>query len=110
MESYQKAGGGKRGDAWCSWFVSAGFRRTGILTAYFGRARSWFDAAHVILSHGRPVAGAPVPAVGDLVGYEWGAATVSHVGYLNLWGSTPMCQTVEGNTSGASKTARVTRF
>lgn len=88
------------GTFWCSWFVSAGFKATGIGAPYFGRARSWFDKAHIIVNRGKAVPGAPAPQPGDLVGYEWGASAVSHVGYNDLWGSTSMCQTVEGNTGG----------
>jgi hypothetical protein len=75
-------------------------RAVDIKTAYFGRARSWFDKQHVILDHNRPVAGAPAPQQGDLVDYEWGQPNVSHVGFNDLWGKTSMCQTVEGNTGG----------
>jgi hypothetical protein len=101
VDSYQ-LGAGKwaLGTYWCSWFVSAGFRACAIGTSYFGRARSWFDKAHTILDHGKPVPGAPAPQPGDLAGYEWGAKNVSHVGFVDIWGSTSMCQTVEGNTGG----------
>lgn len=91
------------GSYWCSWFVSAGFRATGIRTAYFGRARSWFDRAHVVLDHGRPVPGRAAPQAYDLVGYEWGHPAVSHVGFLDLWGTGAMCQTIEGNTGGGQQ-------
>jgi hypothetical protein len=83
--------------------VSGGFKACAIDTAYFGRAQSWFDKAHIILNHGRPMPGAPAPQQGDLVGYEWGAKNVSHVGFNDLWGGISMCQTVE---TGRSKLSR----
>jgi len=101
VDAYQ-LGAGKwaLGTYWCSWFVSAGFRAAGMKTAYFGRARSWADKDHIILDHGRPIGGAGPPQPGDLVCYEWGSKAVVHVGFNDLWGSTSMCQTVEGNTGG----------
>ncbi|WP_375419229.1 CHAP domain-containing protein [uncultured Hymenobacter sp.] len=100
VEAYQRGGGGQPNSAWCSWFVSWCFRRSGVRTAYFGRARSWFDASHVVLNHGRQVPSQPTPQPGDVVGYEWGHPAVSHVGFLDLWGVAATCQTVEGNTGG----------
>ena len=101
IDQWQRAAGTYAlGTFWCSWFVSAGFRACHIPTAYFGRARSWFDTGHLILDHGRLVPTAPAPQPYDLVGYEWGHPAVSHVGFLDLWGVSPMCQTIEGNTGG----------
>jgi hypothetical protein len=91
------------GTYWCSWFVSAGFKACAVPTAYFGMARSWADPAHIILNHGKPVAGAPAPQPYDLVCYEWGNTRVVHVGFNDLWGSTSMCQTIEGNTGGGKQ-------
>ncbi|WP_191906491.1 hypothetical protein [Hymenobacter baengnokdamensis] len=71
-----------------------------IVTARFGAARSWFDRRHTVWASGRQVAGRPSPQQGDLVGYTWGADEVHHVGFLDVWGTGPACQTVEGNTSG----------
>lgn len=101
VDGYQLgAGRWALGTYWCSWFVSAGFRAVGVPTSYFGRAASWGDGAHIIRDHGKPVAGAPPPQTADLVLYEWGQRRVVHVGFNDLWGSTSMCQTVEGNTGG----------
>lgn len=74
---------------WC-------LRAAGIKTAYFGAARSWFDARHIIWQNGV----GQTPRTGDVVGYRWGAARISHVGFIDVWGTGPSCQTVEGNTSG----------
>lgn len=103
VEKYQRFGGGKRGDAWCAWFVSWCLRQAGYLTPLFGRARSWFDAAHVVWRFGQQVAGRAPPEQGDLVGYTWGLPNICHVGFLDLWGTGPACQTVEGNTSGGKQ-------
>jgi hypothetical protein len=35
--------------------------------------------------------------------YTWGHPNICHVGFLDIWGSTAMCQTVEGNTSGGKQ-------
>jgi len=63
---YQRAGGGKPGDAWCSWFVSWCLRQAHVATAYFGRARSWFDARHTIWTNGHSLPGCPAPRPNDL--------------------------------------------
>lgn len=96
MEKYQKFGGGKRGDAWCSWFVTWCLRTSGVLTAKFGRARSWFDKAHIIWARGQ----GQTPQPGDLVGYSWGADHISHVGLIERWPAGVTAVTIEGNTSG----------
>jgi len=104
VDGYQLgAGRWALGTYWCSWFVSAGFRAGGVPTSYFGKAASWADKGHIILNHGKPVAGAPAPQVADVVCYEWGHSRVVHTGFNDLWGSTSMCQTVEGNTGGGKK-------
>ncbi|MBC6988914.1 CHAP domain-containing protein [Hymenobacter sp. BT491] len=102
MEMYQRMGGGKKGDAWCSWYVSWCLRMAGFKTPNYGRARSWFaDKNRIAYNHGRMSKAYGLPRTGDLVGYDWNKATVSHVGFIDLWpASGPSCQTVEGNTSG----------
>lgn len=102
VEKYQRFGGGKKGDAWCSWFVTWCLRQGGVLTARFGRARSWFDARHTIWQQGRGV----TPRPGDLTGYRWGASHISHVGIVESWGSGVSCLTIEGNTGGGKALLR----
>lgn len=103
VERYIKFVGAPARSPWCSCFVSWCLRQAGIVTAKFGAARSWFDTRHVIWQNGRQVPGRPPPQQGDLVGYTWGATQIHHVGFLDVWGSTAMCQTVEGNTSGGKQ-------
>ena len=100
VEMYQRGGGGKPGDAWCSWFVSWCLRTAKVLTAYFGAARSWFDARHVIWTNGAPVAGSPAPQPGDLLGYTWGADHICHVELLLAWTTGAACRAIGGNTGG----------
>jgi hypothetical protein len=100
VELYQRAGGGKPGDAWCSWFVSWCLRQAHAGTSYFGRARSWFDARHTIWTNGHPVPGCPAPQPGDLLGYTWGNPAIAHVELLLDWTTTPSCKAIGGNTGG----------
>lgn len=100
VELYQRGGGGKPGDAWCSWFVSWCLRQARVATAYFGRARSWFDARHTIWINGHQVPDRPAPQPGDLLGYTWGADHICHVELLQKWTTGPSCQAIGGNTGG----------
>jgi hypothetical protein len=106
VEMYQRAGGGKRGDAWCSWFVSWCLRQAKVLTAYFGAARSWFDVRHTIWTNGHQVAGKPAPQPADLLGYTWGADHICHVELLAKWTDGPSCQAIGGNTGGGKALLR----
>jgi len=103
VEKYQTFGGGRKGQAWCSWFVTWVLRQAGLLTPKFGRARDWFDKRHTVWAGGRQIAGRPPPQKGDLVGYTWGKPQIAHVGILLLWGVSPMAKTDEGNTSGGKQ-------
>ena len=103
VEKYIRFVGSPAGSAWCSCFVSWCLRQAGILTARFGRARSWFDKRHTIWANGRQVPGRPPPRQGDVVGYRWGSIDIHHTGFLDIWGTGPACQTVEGNTSGGKQ-------
>ncbi len=100
VEKYIHFVGAPERSPWCSCFVSYCLHLAHIVTARFGAARSWFDRRHTVWASGRQVAGRPSPQQGDLVGYTWGADEVHHVGFLDVWGTGPACQTVEGNTSG----------
>ena len=100
VEMYQRAGGGKPGDAWCSWFVSWCLRQAHVATAYFGRARSWFDARHTIWTNGHSLPGCPAPRPNDLLGYTWGNPAIAHVELLLAWTTTPSCKALGGNTGG----------
>ena len=106
VEKYQRAGGGKPGDAWCSWFVSWCLRQAGVVVRAFGKAKSWFDARHVIWLNGHQVAGHPAPQPGDLLGYTWGADHVCHVELLQKWSEGPACQAIGGNTGGGKALLR----
>jgi len=103
VEKYIRFVGSPPGSAWCSCFVSWCFRQAAILTARFGRARSWSDARHDVWRAGRQLPGRPPPQQADVVMYTWGHPDICHVGFLDVWGTGPACQTVEGNTSGGKQ-------
>ncbi|MGI4834622.1 MAG: CHAP domain-containing protein [Janthinobacterium lividum] len=96
MEKYLHFVGSPARSAWCSCFVSWVLRQAGVLTARFGRARDWFDRAHIIWARGQ----GKTPQPGDLTGYEWGSNQVHHVGLIEQWPPGVSCVTIEGNTSG----------
>lgn len=104
IDAWQRAAGTfALGSYWCSWFVSAGLRAVGVKTAYFGRARSWFDSTHAIWRRGAGLPGKPPPQPYDLVGYAWNPGepgAISHVGFVVLWGVSATAKTCEGNTGG----------
>ncbi len=102
MEKYIRFVGSPPKSAWCSCFVSWVLRQGGVITARFGRARDWFDKKHIIWAGGKGA----TPQPGDLTGYKWGAANISHVGIVEKWGTGPSCVTIEGNTGGGGALQR----
>jgi hypothetical protein len=106
VEALIKEAGGRIGDAWCSWAVVVELRRAGLLVPRFGKAKSWFDAAHTIWRHGVQLAGRPAPQPGDLLGFTWGHAEICHVEMLIVWGTGPSCRAVGGNTGGGGALQR----
>ena len=101
VEKYIRLVGSPPHSAWCSCFVCWVLRKAGVITALFGRACDWFDAAHTIWRGGHQVAGRPPPRPGDLLGYTWGADHICHVELLiGEWGSGPAVKALGGNTGG----------
>jgi hypothetical protein len=100
VQKYLKSIGLSGSYAWCSAYIVWIFRAAGVPVPRFGRARSWFDAAHTVWRGGQQVRGRPAPQPADLVGFRWGNPQIAHVGLLEIWGTGPTCQTNEGNTSG----------
>lgn len=96
VEKYQRAGGGRPGDAWCSWFVSWCLRTQGVACRAFGAAKSWFDQAHTIWRYGA----GKTPQPGDLNGYTWGADHVCHVELVKSWPPGVSMEAIGGNTHG----------
>lgn len=102
VERYIKFVGSPAGSPWCSCFVSWVLRQGGVLTARFGRARDWFDKKHIIWAGGRGA----TPQPGDVVGYTWGMGRISHVGFIERWGTGVSAITIEGNTGGGGALQR----
>lgn len=103
VEKYIHFVGAPERSPWCSCFVSWCLRQAGIITARFGAARSWSDKRHDVWRNGHQLPGRPPPQQGDLTLYTWGGREIHHVGFLDIWGTSPACQTVEGNTSGGKQ-------
>jgi len=99
VEKYIKFVGSPPRSAWCSCFVSWVLRTGGVLTARFGKAKSWFDKAHIIWAGGQ----GKTPQPGDLPGYKWGSSEVHHVGLIEKWPPGVTAVTIEGNTSGGKQ-------
>jgi len=99
--------GGRVGDAYCSWTVVYELLKAGIRVPRFGKAKSWFDAAHTIWRGGRQLAGRLLPQPGDLLGYTWGYDHICHVELLTgRWGTGPSVRAVGGNTGGGGALKR----
>jgi hypothetical protein len=107
VERIIKFAGGRIGDAWCSWTVVAIMRWAHIQVPRFGKARSWFDKAHVVWQGGRQVAGRPPPQPADLLGYTWGYPHIAHVEtQVGPWGTGPAVRALGGNTGGGGALKR----
>lgn len=101
VERIIRFAGGVPGDAYCSWTVVYELLKAGIRVPRFGKAKSWFDAAHTSWRDGRLVLGKLLPAPGDLLGYTWGHDHICHVELLTgRWGTGPSVRAVGGNTGG----------
>lgn len=107
VERIIKYAGGRVGDAYCSWTIVYEMRKAGILVPRFGKARSWFDAAHTIWRAGRQLVGRALPQPGDALGFTWGHAEICHVELLvGAWGTGPSVRSVGGNTGGGGALQR----
>ncbi|MGI4762336.1 MAG: hypothetical protein ACRYF0_16620 [Janthinobacterium lividum] len=107
VERIIKYAGGQVGDAWCSWTVVYILRKAGIQVPRFGKAKSWFDKAHMVWRGGQQVAGRPPPQPADLLGYTWGHPHICHVEtQVGTWGTGPSVRALGGNTGGGGALKR----
>jgi hypothetical protein len=92
---------GLRGNyPWCGAFVAWCCRQVGVpIPTGAGAARAFFrDPNRIVWKLGRTIR-AVLP--GDICGFRWtGKPYEDHVGIVEIWGTSPLAATLEGNTSG----------
>lgn len=102
IKAYLHAIGLPEGYAWCSALLVWGCHEVGLKVRANGLAGSWFTPATKRWP-GVPGAGDPEP--GDPVAFRFGRhAGIDHVAANVFWGTSPMADTVQGNTSGKKAT------
>jgi hypothetical protein len=100
VESYQKAAGIHKGDAWCAAFVTWCFEQCGIATAVTWPAwsPSWFTK-NIVWKQAK----GSTPQQADVFGIWFQRKKrIAHVGFIDNWNQSDKCvMTVEGNTNEA---------
>lgn len=97
VQLYLKAVGLVGNWPWCAAFVVWCIRQVGLVPNANGAARSFFSPKTKIWPG---VPGAAPPQPGDPMGFRFVRKDIDHVGFVRIWGTTPMALSVQGNTSG----------
>jgi hypothetical protein len=97
VQAYLKAVGLQGNWPWCAAFVVWCIKQVGLTPNANGAARSFFTPKTKIWPG---VPGAAPPQPGDPLGFRFIRKDIDHVGEIIIWGTTPMCETIQGNTSG----------
>ena len=100
VQAYLATVGLKGNWPWCGAFVAWCSVKAHVQTPPgAGAARAYFPASRIIWRQGRALRAVPAP--NDVVGYRWSRRDAEdHVGILEVWGTSPLAATLEGNTSG----------
>ena len=96
---YQKAGGIKKGQAWCAAYVAWCFQQANIKAIKSGWSPAWFTPKYVIYKKG--IASLQEePQQGDVAGlYYEKLGRYGHTFFIDYWSKSNFCITNEGNSN-----------
>ena len=96
---YQKAGGIKKGQAWCAAYVAWCFQQANIKAIKSGWSPAWFTPKYVIYKKGISSL-QEEPQQGDVAGlYYAKLGRYGHTFFIDYWSKSNFCITNEGNSN-----------